>query len=131
MLVACSSGHDHMHTICFTHDNECYSQEHMQVILHTCGTLQVPTDACNKADTSQEMRPQHVTPAAMTVGLATQQAGTCVHEVAKELPASGHLKEGQVLLLRYPVQSSTGGHTTRHTLCTRNAHHAALVSSHI
>ena len=41
---------------------------------------------------------------------------TCIHEVAKELPASGHFKECQVLLLSYPVQCSTGGHATCHSL---------------
>ena len=41
---------------------------------------------------------------------------TCIHEVAKELPAGGHFKECQVLLLRYPVQCGTGGHAACHSL---------------
>ena len=41
---------------------------------------------------------------------------TCVHEVAKELPAGRHLKEVQLLLLGHAVQGAAGGHAARDTL---------------
>ena len=47
-----------------------------------------------------------------------KSASTCIHEVAKELPASGDLKEGEALLLSHSVQSCTGGHAASHTLHT-------------
>ena len=47
---------------------------------------------------------------------AEREVHTCVHEVTKELPARGHLKEGQILLLSYPIQGCTGGHASCYTL---------------
>lgn len=48
--------------------------------------------------------------------LATDGALARVHQVTKELPASGCLKEGQVKGLGHTVQGSTGGHGAGDTL---------------
>lgn len=51
-------------------------------------------------------------------GVRRRGAQTCIHEVAKELPAGRHLKEGEPLLLSHPVQCCTGGHAASHPLHT-------------
>lgn len=41
---------------------------------------------------------------------------TCIHKVAEEFPACGHLKALEALLLRNPIQCTAGRHTPSHTL---------------
>ena len=53
--------------------------------------------------------------------------GTCVHEVAEELPSSGDLKEGEALLLGHAVQGCTGGHAASNSLHTMNPCHCHII----
>jgi len=51
------------------------------------------------------------------VGVRGEGAGRArVHEVAEELPAGGHLEEGQALRGRHAVQRAAGRHAARHAL---------------
>ena len=75
----------------------------------------VDASACNEAThyrTARHKRQKH-----LLVGVSLSgSSSTCVHEVAKELPASGDLKEGESLLLGHPVQCCTSGHAASHSL---------------
>lgn len=64
-------------------------------------------------------KPTHYAPPTLTCPealLATDGALAGIHQVSKELPASGCLKEGQVHGLGHTVQRSTSGHGTGYTL---------------